>query len=46
MISIGFLLGFALTFPIAFTLGYWAAGDRRTTHEPADITPALRRSSR
>ena len=44
MIAIGFLFGFALTFPIAFTFGYWSAGDRRVTHERADITPALRRS--
>lgn len=46
MFTIGFVVATLLVAPTAFALGVFAARDRRTTHERADIEPALRRSSR
>lgn len=44
MIALGFLLGVAIAAPVFFAIGRFARLDSRITHEPADITPALRRS--
>lgn len=46
MIALGFLLGALIASPVAFAMGWIARADRIGTHERADITPALRRSSR
>lgn len=43
MMAIGFLVGAALAAPVFFLLGRFAFLDARVRHEPADITPALRR---
>lgn len=44
--TFGFLAGAAIAAPTFWLLGRFARIDSRTTHERADITPALRRSSR
>lgn len=44
MLTIGVVAGVVISAPVFFLIGVFAARDRRVTHEPADITPALRRS--
>jgi hypothetical protein len=46
MMALGFLAGVAIAAPVFFMLGRISRLDARVTHERADITPALRRSSR
>lgn len=46
LLSIGFMLGALITAPVFFLIGRFSRLDSRVTHEPADITLALRRSSR
>ena len=46
MLTLGFLFGAAIAAPVFFAVGLFAGIDRSVTHERADITPALRRSSK
>lgn len=46
MLTIGILVGAAIAAPVFWLLGRFARLDAGVTHERADITPALRRSSR